>query len=107
MELLEELLFRMSNIEMLCIYNVELPERFLQPNSDRPHAENKLLPLLRSLYLADIALDEISGGTSVDMFGNEFLARLSSIMSPLFSSICSSKTRIESMLVSRPILVSA
>jgi len=40
----------------------------------------------------------------MDMFNNEFRVRLSLIMSPLPSSICFSKARIESMLVSRPIL---
>jgi len=48
----------------------------------------------------------ISGGKYVDMFSNEFRARLSLIMSPLPSSICLSKARIESMLFSWPILVS-
>jgi hypothetical protein len=46
----------------------------------------------------------ISGGTSVDMFNSEFRARFSSIASPLLSSICLSKTLIDSMLISRPIL---
>ena len=49
----------------------------------------------------------ISGGTRVDMFNNEFRARLSLITSPLPISICFSKARIESMLVSRPMLMSA
>ena len=48
----------------------------------------------------------ISGGTIVDMFSNEFRALLSSTMSPAPSSICSSKSRMRSMLISRPTLSS-
>ena len=47
----------------------------------------------------------ISGGTRVDMFNNEFLSRLSLIMSPWPTSIRFSKARIESRFFScQPIL---
>ena len=46
----------------------------------------------------------ISGGTRVDMFNNEFRVRLSWTTSPAPSLICFSRSRIESTLVSRPML---
>ena len=42
----------------------------------------------------------------MDVFNDEFRARLNLIMSPSLSFICFSRARIEQMLVSRPILVS-
>ena len=42
----------------------------------------------------------------MDMFNNKFRVRLSLIVLPLPSLICSSKVRIEWILVSLPILVS-
>ena len=44
----------------------------------------------------------ISGGTRVDMFNSEFRARLSLIVSPLPSFICTSKALINSILISWP-----
>lgn len=46
----------------------------------------------------------ISGGTRVDMFNNEFRARLSLIVSPLPSSIRFSNALMDSMFISWPIL---
>jgi len=53
----QELLFTMPNIQVLCISNVELSKGFLQPNPDGPHADTKLLPSLQSLHLGYITLD--------------------------------------------------
>ena len=46
----------------------------------------------------------ISGGTIVDMFNKEFRTLLSLIISPAPASICLSKSRMRSMLISRPML---
>ena len=56
------------------------------------------IPIVRS------KMPRISGGTRVEMFNNEFRARLSLIMSPSPSSIHFSKAYIELMLVLGPIL---
>jgi len=47
----EEVFFMMRNIETLYLSEMQLSEGFLQPNPDGPHANMKLLPSLRSLWL--------------------------------------------------------
>lgn len=54
----------------------------------------------------DMPLLNTSTCVPPEILGHEFRARLSPIKSPLPSSICFSKARIESILTSRPILVS-
>ena len=52
----ERLFPAMPNIKMLNLNDVELTEGFLQPNPDGPHANTKLFPSLRSLYLEGVRL---------------------------------------------------
>jgi len=58
----EGLFFGMSNIETLCLSDVELSEGFLQPNPDGPHANTKLFPSLRWLYLESVEIDDDDWG---------------------------------------------
>lgn len=53
-ELQEELFIKMPNIETLVLYNATLPDGFLQPNPDGPHANKKLLPSLQFLRLVNV-----------------------------------------------------
>jgi len=53
----EELFFMMPNIQALHMNDVELSEGFLQPNTNGPRANAKLLPSLELLSLKDIRLD--------------------------------------------------
>jgi len=48
----------MPNVELLHILGVELSKGFLQPNPDGPHANTKLLPLLKMLRLEDVILGD-------------------------------------------------
>ena len=61
-ELPEELFSMMPGIETMCASDVVLSKGFLQPNPDGPHADRKLFPSLRSLYLEDIDLDDNDWG---------------------------------------------
>ena len=58
----EELFFMMPNIKTLHIHGAELPEGFLQPNPDGPHANTKLLPSLRFLCLKGVTLNDDDWG---------------------------------------------
>ena len=53
-EIPEEILVAMPNIQTLSIYGFRFSNGFLQPNPDGPHANAKLLPSLRHLYLTDV-----------------------------------------------------
>jgi len=57
-KLSEELFLMMPSIETLRLSDAELSEGFLQPNPDGPHANRKLFPSLRSLYLEHVNLDD-------------------------------------------------
>ena len=50
----EEVFLMMPNIETLYLSNLILSEGLLQPNPDGPHANRKLFPSLRSLFLEDV-----------------------------------------------------
>ena len=54
----EEVFFMMPNIRVLRLVGAELSEGCLQPNPDGPHANTKLLPFLRSLFLEDVNLND-------------------------------------------------
>ena len=56
-ELPEELFSTMPNIEMMYLSDMVLSKGFLQPNPDGPHANRKLFPSLRVLYLENIRPD--------------------------------------------------
>lgn len=58
MNKLEDLLITMPNIEILELHSVALSEGFLQPSTDRPHAETKLLPSLRYLHLDLVNMED-------------------------------------------------
>ena len=62
MKLPEELYLTMPNIESLRLFNVELSDRFLQPDPRGPCAHMKFFPSLRSLCLEDIDLDDNDWG---------------------------------------------
>ena len=55
---MEDLLIVMPNIETLYLSKVALSKGFLQPKPDGPHANTRLLPLLRYLGLGDITLTD-------------------------------------------------
>ena len=50
----EELFFMMPNIETLHLSDLRLSEGLLQPNPHGPHANRKLFPSLRSLFLKNV-----------------------------------------------------
>ena len=52
----EKLFIMMPSIRTLYLSGVEVSKGFLQPNPDGPHADKKLLPLLRALHLEDVTL---------------------------------------------------
>jgi len=58
----DQLFLMTPNIRTLRLSGVELSEGFLQPDPDGPQANRKLFPLLRSLYLEDVTLDNDDWG---------------------------------------------
>ena len=61
LEVPEELFFAMPNIEHFRFHYPMLTDGFLQPNPDGPHANEKLLPSLRTLRLEYLSEDGDKG----------------------------------------------
>ena len=87
----EELFFMMPNIETLCLSEVKVSKGFLRPNLDGLRANKKLLPLLRSLQLEDVALENGDWGDLtaylVHQTSNNQITSLKVLSDPLMSPV--------------------
>lgn len=71
LEVPEELFIAMPKLESLRLRNVTLSDGFLRPNPNGPHADRKLLPLLRSLHLDGVTVKDDNWGPLINYLGHQ------------------------------------